>query len=333
MDVWPLPRITFRELSSIKETRPAALLTQATVWANVSKRIDLPLIIQAEPNRTDKEFFEYLAANLPSQVQVIYAVGDGLPVDAAKIVAHRNHKPLVIVPTAISSEMPFTPFSTVRDNNIPNEVIIGPAEEVVIDMDLIRQAPPHQRAAGIVDVLSIVTALRDWAYADNKKQTALETAMAPWATSVGAGLAAQAIKSAAAMGKGEPDALRLLLDLICMTVQLDNQLGHRRVSHGVEHLFAEAVKADNSVSHAERVGPGILVASALYGKDAVSMRAPLEAAGVRLDQLKSEELRAAIAALPDYARQRKVPYSILNELQPNSTELAQAVSKSTLLNE
>ncbi len=330
MDVWPLPRITFRELSSIKESRPTALLTQAAAWVTIGKLIELPLIIQAEPNRSDKDFFEYLAANLPSPVQVIYAIGDGLLVDAAKIVAHRNHKPLVVIPTAISSDKPFTPSSTVIENNLPNDVITGPAEEVVIDMNLIQQAPARQRAAGIVDVLSIATALRDWAYADQKKQTTPETAMVPWATSVGAGLAAQAIKSAVAMGKGEPDALRTLIDLICMTVQLDNLLGHRRISQGIEHLFAAIVKADNSVSHAERVGPGILIASALYGKDAASMRAPLEAAGVRLDQLKHEDTRAAIAALPEYARQQNAPYSILNDLQPSSSEIAQAQDRSTL---
>jgi glycerol-1-phosphate dehydrogenase [NAD(P)+] len=331
MDVWPLPRISYRELSSVKESRPTALITQAAAWAAVSKTVQLPLIIQAEPNRNDKDFFEYLAANSPSPVQVIYAVGDGLAVDAAKVVASHNQKPLVIIPTAISSDKPFTPSSTVRENNLPKEVATGPADEVVIDMNLIRQAPPHLRAAGIVDVLSIVTALRDWAYADQKKQNTPETAMIPWATSIGAGLAAQAIKSAAAIGKGEPDALRMLINLLAMTVQLDNLLGHQRLSHGIEHLFAEVVKADNSVSHAERVGPGILIASALYGKDSASLRAPLEAAGVRLNQLKPEDIQAALNALPDYAQHQKAPYSILYEIHPNAPEITQALSRSTLV--
>src|SRR5437016_7946622 len=156
MDVWPLPRISFRELSSVKESRPTALISQAAAWAAVSKAVELPLVIQAEPNRNDRDFFEYLASNLPSPVQVVYAVGDRLAVDAAKIVAHQNQKPLVIIPVAISSDKPFTPSSTVRENNLPNDVATGPADEVVIDMNVIKQAPLNQRAAGIVDVLSIV---------------------------------------------------------------------------------------------------------------------------------------------------------------------------------
>jgi glycerol dehydrogenase-like iron-containing ADH family enzyme len=296
----------------------------------VSGSFQLPVILQAEPNRDDKDFFEYLAANLPAQVQAIYAVGDGLILDAAKLVASRNHKPLIIIPTAISSDMPFTWTVSVRENNQPKQVVTGAAEEVVIDLNVIKAAPAAQRAAGIVDVLSIVTALRDWAYADQKGQTTPDTRIVQWATGIGASLAAQAIKSAAAMGKGDPDALHCLIDLLCMTVKLDSQLGHRRVSQGLEHVFADAVKADSSVSHAERVGPGILLASALYGKDSLSMRAAMEAAGVRLNQLKHEDIRGAFNNLPDFARQTSAPYSLINDLQPNSDELMQAQTKSSL---
>ncbi len=330
MDVWSLPRLSFRELKSVQESRPTALITQPSAWANVSKSVQLPLIIQAEPNRNDKDFFEYLASNLPSPVQVVYAVGDSPTIDAAKIVAQRSNKPLVIIPTAISSDAPFTATSTVYDNGQPTEIATGPADEVVIDLNLIKDAPANERAAGIVDVLSIVTGMLDWTYATQKNQIASDAKVVPWATSIAASLAAQAIKSASAMGRGEPDALHTLVDLIAATVQLDNQLGHRRASQGVEHIFASAIKADHPASHAERVGPGILLASALHGKDSVALRAALTVAGVRLDQLKHEDIRAIFNTLPDYARQHNAPYTILNDLQPNSDELAQAMTKSTL---
>ncbi len=62
----------------------------------------------------------------------------------------------------------------------------------------------------------------------------------------------------------------------------------------------------------------------------MSLRAALEAAGVRLDQLKHEDIRAAFNNLPDYARQQKLPYTMLNDLQSNSDDLAQALNRSTL---
>src|SRR5258708_3508816 len=291
MNVWPLPRISYRALNTIDESRPAALITSPSAWESVGKAIkNLPLVIQAEPTRNDYDFVEYLATNLPAPVQVVYAVGDGLVIDIAKVVASINDKPLIIVPTAISSDAPFSPTGTVREHDKPSNEETGPATEVIVDMDLIKAASADARAAGIVDVLSIVTGLMDWGYAAQKNKTTPDTKLSPWAMGVAAGLASQALKSAAAMGKGDPEALRLLIDLLCMTIQMDNQLGHRRASQGLEHAFAESVAADASVSHAERVGPGILLASAFYSKDTASMRTAMEAAGVKLDKLKPEDL-------------------------------------------
>src|SRR5579859_1418626 len=315
MNVWPLPRISYRSLNSVNESRPAALIAQAAAWDIVGKAVkQLPLVIQAEPSRDDYDFVEYLATNLPAPVQVIYAVGDGLVIDIAKVVASVNDKPLVIIPTAISSDSPFSASASVRDKGKPTNEDTGPATEVVVDMDVIKNAPAEDRAAGIVDVLSIVPALLDWGYAAQKNKLTPETKLSPWGLGLAAGLASQTLKSAAAMGKGDPDALRMLIDLLCMTTQLDNVLGHRRASQGMEHAFAEVVKADPSVTHAELVGPGILLASAFYNKDTASMRTALEAAGVQLNKLTADDIRAAANDLPNFVKQNDVPYSLVHDL-------------------
>jgi len=330
MNVWPLPRISFRGLSTVDETRPAALITLASTWANVSKTIkQLPLIIQAEPTRDDSDFVEYLAKNLPAPVQVVYAVGDGLLIDVAKVVASANNKPLIIIPTAVSSDAAYTWDATLHDAGAVTMEETGPATEVILDMDLIKAAPAETRAAGIVDVLSIVTGLLDWGYAAQKNKTTPETKLVPWALSLAAGLASQGLKSAAAMGKDDPDAVRTVIDLICMTINLDSQLGHRRASQGIEHVFAEVVEVDVAVSHAERVGPGILLASALYNKDTASMRTAMEAAGVRLNQIPQDAIKTAAHALPDYAKKNDLPYSMLNDA--TTDEIDQALTRSTLI--
>jgi glycerol dehydrogenase-like iron-containing ADH family enzyme len=322
MNVWPLPRITFRELSSVKESRPTALITQPA-WRNAQAALQLPLVVQAEPSKADRDYFDYLAAHLPSAVEVIYALGDDLTFDAAKLVAQKSGKPLVIVPTMLNSDKAFSPADGA-----------GAATEVVIDLEVIKAAPPYARAAAIVEVLSIVTGLMDWGYAAQKNPTNPEIKFVPWAASIAAGLASQALKIAAGLGKGESEALHTLVDLLCLTVQLDNQLGHQRASQGSEHIFADAVAAQAAdVSHAERVGPGILLTSALHKKDSTGLRAALEASGVRLTQLKPDVIRATVSALPEYVKQHQTPYTILNDLQPDSADTAQALEKSTLFKE
>ena len=332
MNVWPLPRLVFQELGSVQETRPTALIYQSGAWATVSAQLNLPLVVQVEPLTEERQYIENLVATLPSAAEVIYAVGEEDICDIARFIASATHKPLVIVPTAISSDEPFIANSTLANSNRTAELPTGAATEVLIDLDVIRAAPSHTRAAGIVDVLSILTALMDWAYATQKGMVG-DAKLVPWLMSVGAQVAAQAVKIAPALGAGDPDALHMLIDLICLTVQLNNQQGHSRLSQGTEHIFASAVKLEDTVvdvSHAERVGPGLLLATALHNKDVTNVRGALDAAGVRLTQLKPSDSRAAFLTLPDFARSQNTPYTILNDLSANSDPLEQALSKSGL---
>lgn len=333
MDVWPLPRISFRGLSSIQETRPVALLTQPSSWTTISDRVQLPIIIQAEPDRNDHHLFDYLATRLPSTVEVVCAVGGGIILDAAKIVAHYNKIPLIIIPDTLDGDAPFTAQANANDGHQIVEVETGPATEVIIDFDLIIQAPPERRAAGITDVLAIVTALMDWNYASTRNQLTHETRLQPWALGTAAGLVGQALKSAAGMGKGDPDSLHTLVDLICVGVSLDNTLGHRRASRGIEHIFAHAIiDANKELANyfAECVGAGILLASALHSKDVVGLRSAMESAGVNLAHVPTDAIRATFNTLPDYARAHDAPFTILNDLQSDSAEILQALAKSTL---
>ena len=58
-----------------------------------------------------------------------------------------------------------------------------------------------------------------------------------------AGIAQQAFKIAAGVGRGNVESLRNLLDLLCMEVQLTNQMGHNRPQEGSEQYFAYADRA------------------------------------------------------------------------------------------
>lgn len=330
MNIWPLPRITFRELSTVREARPTALITDPAAWATIKRVIELPLAIQCEPPNNERAYLESLGADLPSDIGVVYAVGNGHVIDAAKIVASAGKKPLVIIPTAFCDDCPLTSTASVREKDISKDVETGPAEEVIVDWDTVTDAPSYIRGAGIVDILSIVPALLDWRYASQKNMTTPETRLSAWGMGVAAALASQAIKNASAVGQGSAEALRGLLDLLCMAVQLDNQLGHRRASHGTEHIFADHVKADASVSHAERVAAGILYAAALHGQDVTPLRDALEKAGGRLNVLKAEDIRSAAKTLPDYARSHNLPYTILND-QTSTDAVNNALNKSTLI--
>jgi len=149
---------------------------------------------------------------------------------------------------------------------------------------------------------------------------------------VASGLAKQAIKSAAAIGQGNQDALSTLFDLMLMAVQLNNQMQHTRAQQGSEHYLAHILEGVTSfeVSHAALVGQCLLFSSVLHGQDPTPMRVAMEQAGVPLDRIRSTDFALVMQHLDAYLDVYEFPYSILNELDLESDEFAKALETAGL---
>jgi glycerol dehydrogenase-like iron-containing ADH family enzyme len=329
--VWSLPQIQYRALQTVKETRPVALLTHPD-WGAARTALDLPIVVQAEPNTPDRAFLDHLAEHLPTAVQVIYALGDSPTLDAAKYVASKSGRPAVLIPTLISSSAALRPDIALKEAGMVVRLPAASADSIIIDLDLVRKALASERVAAYAELIAMATALMDWGYAAQKNQLAT-TPFVAWAAGVAANISAQAIKLAPAIGKAEPEAIRAMLALLSLMVALDNQLGHHRASHGAEHLFADSVSLNAALpptTHSERLGAGILLTSALHNKDVSAFRAALEQAGIRLGQVKSADVLSTLLSLPDYAKKAQAYYTILSDLVPQAEQLAEVVRKSTL---
>jgi glycerol-1-phosphate dehydrogenase [NAD(P)+] len=332
--IWNLPRIELRELSTVKETRPAAVLTGNRAWDAVGSLLDLPIVIQAEPHTARYDFLEELVTSLPETVQVVYGIGGGLVCDVAKYVAWKKGLPSVIIPTALSVDGFFTALVAVRKEGSVYYETTGPAEKVIIDLEVVGSAPPHIRGTGIVEILSMTTGLLDWQYAAKLKKNTYQERFQPWAASIAAGIAQQAYKIAKGVGEGRPDALRNLLDLICVEVQLTNQLGHNRPQEGAEQYFAYAIEPKAArgagIPYADLVGPGIVIAAALHGQDTSAIRNTLLDAGVRLDRLNEDDIVQTLEMLPEYVQKHNLPHSIVHDMKLSNAEIRVLVSKTGL---
>ena len=332
--IWHLPQIEITQLSTVSETRPTALLTGKDAWEAAGKYLNLPLVIQAEPHKADHDFLKTLAKDLPPQVEVVYAVGGGLVSDAAKYIGWVNKLPVITVPTALSVDGFFTALVAVREAGSVHYVTTGPAEKIIVDWDIISNAPPSIRGTGIVELLSIVTGLLDWRYAAERNKTTADTRFLPWAAGLAAGIAQQAFKIAQGVGQGKVDSLRNLLDLMCTEVQLTNQLGHNRPQEGSEQYFAYAIEkktaSGSGVPYADLVGPGIMIAAALHKQDIAPIRDTILSAGIRLDQLKTDDVTETLRMLPDYVKKHDLPYSILNDFDPTPEKILDLVAQTGL---
>lgn len=332
--IWSLPRIEIEPLSSFREERPVALLTGRRSWDAVGSLLELPIVVQAEPYEATSAYFDSLADNMPPQVEAIYGVGGGLAADCAKYVGAKNGLPTVIIPTVLSQDGFFTPNVAIRANGTVHYEETGPADRVIIDWDIIREAPRNLRGAGITELLTIVTGLLDWQYAARLNKTTPQTRYRPWAASLMAGIAQQAFKIAPGVGRGNVESLRNLLDLICIEVQVTNQLGHNRPQEGSEQFFAYAIEPraarGRAVPYADLVGPGILIAAALHGQDIDPIRKTLMESGIRLGQLRPDDIIDTIQNLPTYVKAHDLPYSLLNDLDMSSERVVNLLATTGL---
>lgn len=331
--VWNLPRIEIKSINAIQESRPVALLTGSKSWQRVGPYVNLPVVVQAEPHTVQRSFVEMLAENLPPQVEAVYGVGGGLVADVAKYIAWKRGLPAIVVPTALSVDGFFTPIVAVREDGSVGYEETGPAEQVIIDWDVVASAPAHLRGTGIAEILSIVTGLLDWRYAAERSKNTPQTRFQPWAASLAAGIAQQAFKIAEGVGQGRVESLENLLNLILTEVTLTNLLGHTRPQEGSEQYFAYAIEPrvarSRGVPYADLIGPGILISAALHGQDIESLRRTLQSAGIRLGQLPPDDIVETLQMLPDYVRRHNLPYSILHDIEDMSSERISDLLQST----
>ena len=331
--IYSLPKVEITHLVDIVEHRPLALLAGDRAWRAVNSLLSLPIVVQANPERLEADYLDGLAADLPPEVEAVYGIGGGMVADAAKYIASRRGLPAVVMPTALSVDGFFTPIVAMRGGGSVSYVETGPAERIYIDWDVIRTAPQHYRGAAIVELLTIVTGLLDWKYAADHNKNAPDMRYVEWAAKIMAGIAQQAFKIAAGVGRGNVESLRNLLDLMCLEVQITNQLGHTRPQEGSEQYFAYALEprmVTRHMTYADMVAPGILISAALHNQDVSSIRSTLESAGIRLNQLTAQDIRDTINILPNYVRKHNLPYSILNDLDLTSERVDEILAQTGL---
>ena len=128
--------------------------------------------------------------------------------------------------------------------------------------------------------------------------------------------------------------MRNLLDLICVEVQLTNQLGHNRPQEGSEQYFAYAIEPKaargTGIPYADLVGPGILIAAALHKQNIAPIRDTLLSAGVRLGQLKRDDVIETLNSLPEYVKEHDLPYSIIHDMDLSSQEVRDLINTTGL---
>jgi glycerol-1-phosphate dehydrogenase [NAD(P)+] len=202
-----------------------------------------------------------LAENLmPKKYDAIVGVGGGRVIDLCKYAATLLEIPMISVATNLAHDGVASPVSILENNGGRGSFGVNAPLAVVIDLDVIKMAPDRFIKAGIGDVLSNLSAVKDWELAvkeNGEKMDGLAASMAR-------------ISAEALLGRadsiGSDDFLVALSEALVLSGIAMGIAGTSRPCSGACHEISHAIDLlfpDRTQPHGEQVGVGALFATFL----------------------------------------------------------------------
>ncbi|MBB1252954.1 iron-containing alcohol dehydrogenase family protein [Streptomyces alkaliterrae] len=192
----------------------------------------------------------------------VVGLGGGKIIDCAKFAAARIGLPLVAVATNLSHDGLCSPVATLDNDagrgsyGVPNPIA------VVIDLGVIRQAPPRFVRSGIGDALSNISAVADWELANREKGEQIDGLAAAMARQAGEAVLRHP-GDVTDDGFLQVLAEGLVLTGIAMSVAGDSRPASG-ACHEINHAF-DLLFPKRAASHGEQCGLGAAFAMYLRG--------------------------------------------------------------------
>ncbi|WP_292319491.1 NAD(P)-dependent glycerol-1-phosphate dehydrogenase [Caldisphaera sp.] len=260
---------------------------------------------------------------------ILLGLGGGRSIDLTKYVAMSLDKNFISVPTAASHDGITSPFVTLRGFDRFHSKPAKPPKLILIDINVIMDAPKRHNAAGFGDLIGKYTSVLDWRLAHKLK--------GEYYGEYAASLALMSAKHVSIyskeIGLGNKEGIRVLSEALVSSGVAMCIAGSSRPASGSEHLFAHALEmvSKNPPLHGEAVGVGTIMMSYLYGKDWKKIRELLKTVGAptnakELGVTEDEILKALTKAVSI----RPERYTILGDSGLNE-KAAEELAKSTLV--
>ncbi|MFG2193730.1 iron-containing alcohol dehydrogenase family protein [Streptomyces sp. NPDC048639] len=192
----------------------------------------------------------------------VVGLGGGKIIDCAKFAAARIGLPLVAVATNLSHDGLCSPVATLDNDagrgsyGVPNPIA------VVIDLDIIREAPVRFVRSGIGDALSNISAVADWELAHREKGEQIDGLAAAMARQAGEAVLRHP------GGVGDDGFLTVLAEGLVLTGISMSVAGDSRPAsgacHEINHAF-DLLFPKRAASHGEQCGLGAAFAMHLRG--------------------------------------------------------------------
>lgn len=215
-------------------------------------------------------------------IKVIIGIGGGRVLDTAKYAAHISKAVYICMPTSLSNDSLASPFSVLETYGSARKTFACKIPTaIIVDTNMIINAPEGQTLSGIGDTIAKHTALYDW------KLSAAETGT-------------QVDDFAYALSRMSFDSvyhcdeqnmksrvfIRILSRALVMGGLAMEIAGSSRPCSGSEHLFAHAIEEyypDIKISHGLAVALGTVPACIFQGQDPAGIMSFFKTHGLVID--------------------------------------------------
>ena len=184
----------------------------------------------------------------------IIVVGASKMLDQAKYIASQLKIHLIATPSILSTNAFSTEMAVLKVNGKPTSIKAKVPDEVYIIYSLLEIAPQKYNRFGLIDILSIYTAIQDWniAITDKKASLALEYY-----------LAKGVLETFLSIKLDKDNDYWNISKLLLLSGLVVNMYGDGRPESGSEHIVAKAIESKIECFHAYSVSFGMLVAMKL----------------------------------------------------------------------
>ncbi|NOZ59866.1 MAG: NAD(P)-dependent glycerol-1-phosphate dehydrogenase [Euryarchaeota archaeon] len=211
-----------------------------------------------------------------SGAEFLVAVGGGKVIDVAKLAAKLLGVEFISVPTAASHDGIASARASIRsEEGVASREAVAPLG-VLADIEVIASAPYRLTASGCGDVLSKLTATRDWELAH--RITGEE--ISEYSIALSRMSARIVLRSSEQIRSSREGVRRLVKALISCGVAM-SIAGSSRPGSGSEHKFSHALDmiAEKPALHGEQCGVGAIMMMYLHGGDWAALREALAEIG------------------------------------------------------
>lgn len=226
----------------------------------------------------------------------LLGLGGGKALDVAKYVASRVQRPVIVAPTSLSNDGFASPQSSMtvagRRRSLPGNMPNG----VVVDTDVCLAAPKILWLSGVGDLVSKLTAVRDWKLAFH--------AVGEYVDDFAALLSDASVFQFMGRPVRDAEGVRLLATALMLNGIAMSVCGSSRPASGSEHLISHALDATSARPrlHGLQVGVATYVISQLMQAGTNEIRQLFDVTGfwaaIADDPFSRSEWETAIRMAP-----------------------------------